>query len=224
MQVLQRVEARGYRFVPPDVEIGQCRGAGDGIGGIRTGMEEGSAAVGRQVGIVDSCRAEGRGERQGTARDSLGDTQHVRRDASLLAGKQRSGPSPAGHHLVGDQQGTVMPSDPLEFDQNRRWVQAHAAGAEDQRFDQKGSDLVIAAEVFKGIERLLFATRSRKGQGVDLEEERPISGVEHATRSRRHRADRIAMVAVLQDGDPGARSLLVVKEAQRHLQGHLDGG
>ena len=57
---------------------------------------------------------------------------------------------------------------------------------------------------------------------IDVEQQRLVGGVENAARARRHRADGIAMIGVLERQD--ARALLadVAPVAERHLQCDFD--
>ena len=108
--------------------------------------------------------------------------------------------------------------------QYRSRVDFHAAGAEDQRLDNQRRRRIVgvAAICLQFFQRSLFRSGFREGQGADIEQQWRIGMVEHAARADRHRADRVAMIAVLHHQDLVARLAAIVPIAQRHFQRDLD--
>ena len=64
----------------------------------------------------------------------------------------------------------------------------------------------VAAGARQRVERLLLASARREGNARDVEEQRLVRRVEGRARAGRHRADRIAVIAVLERDDARARS------------------
>ena len=106
-------------------------------------MQEAAGGVVVVERLVDFVAREHAGQRQVAAGDALGEAQQVGRDVGLLACEQRPGAPEAGHHLVGDQQHLVLRAQRARAAQERRMVEAHAAGALHQRLDHHRGDLVV---------------------------------------------------------------------------------
>ena len=159
-------------------------------------------------------RAAGEAFRQA---DDIGD--HPR----LVAGEARAGAAPAGHHLVGDEEDAVRRTNAAHFGEHPRRIDQHAAGAEDQRFDDEGGGF-LQASGFECVERGLFHAVMGEGDGVDVEQQRLPRAVVDAALADRHRADGVAMIAVVEDENAAARLAYVEPVAERHLERDLDAG
>ena len=107
-----------------------------------------------------------------------------------------------------------------------RAVDPHAARAQDQGLDDQcgGWRRSAAASGLQGVERRLLASRLGEGQGFDLEQQGLIGAGEAAALAGGHRADRVAMIAMLERDDAVARRAAIQPEAERHLQRDLDAG
>ena len=129
----------------------------------------------------------------------------------------------AGHHLVGDEQHVVPP--------HIACISASTAG-EYIRMPPapriSGSTMkaagACAAMRIQRVQRRLLAPRFGKRDRADIEQQRRIGLVEHAARADRHRADRVAVIAMLHHQDAVARLAAIGPEAERHLQRDLDAG
>ena len=156
--------------------------------------------------------------------NALGEAKDIGRDLRLLAREQRAGAAEAGHHFVGDEKHVVRVADAL-----------HLGAASSASYISmppapriSGSQMNAATSplrqaLIKSVERRLLAARLRKRNAADVKQQRLISGVEHAARARRHRADRVAVIGVLQREDACARLADVAPKAERHLERDFDG-
>src|SRR3546814_9962267 len=77
---------------------------------------------------------------------------------------------------------------------------------------------------FEGVERGLFHAFVREGDSVDVEQQGLPRAVVDAALADRHRADRVAVIAMLEDEDAAARLADVEPIAERHLERDLDAG
>src|SRR3546814_9401756 len=104
----------------------------------------------------------------------------------------------------------------------------HPAGAENERFDDEGGGFAIrfwgGAGGFERGERGLFHAFVREGDGVDVEQQGLPGTVVDAALADRHRADRVAVIAMLEDENAVARLADVEPIAERHLERDLDAG
>ena len=82
-------------------------------------MEERLGAVRGAMRLENLRRAERHRQRQRAAGDALGKAEDVGRDAGLGCRRTAlAGAAPAGHHLVGDEQGSVRRGDTLQLAQH----------------------------------------------------------------------------------------------------------
>src|SRR3546814_19708164 len=98
----------------------------------------------------------------------------------------------------------------------------------DLRFDDEGGGFAIrflgGAGGFERVERGLFHAFVREGDGVDVEKQGLPGTVVDAALADRHRADRVAVIAMLEDENAVARPADVEPIATRHLERDLDAG
>lgn len=73
-------------------------------------------------------------------------------------------------------------------------------------------------------ECLSFAASCRERQPLHVKQQRRIGSIEHTARARRHGADRVAMISVLQRQDAAPGLAPVAPETQRHLERDLHRG
>ena len=187
-------------------------------------MKEGLRAIRRIMRVKDRPGAQRHGERHRAAGNSLRKAHDVGRHARLFAGGECAGAAKAGHDLVGNEQGAGLAADLPQGAQNLRGIGQHAARAQQQRLDDQRGDIARSAGLAQSIQRVLLASRMGERQAHDVEQQRFVGGIEHAARARRHRADRVTMIGVLQRDDAGARFARVAPEAERHFQRDFDGG
>ncbi len=102
-------------------------------------------------------------------------------------------------------------------------IEQHAARAEHEGFDNQRRRARGAAQRFQR-GQCRFAVTCGKRDYADIEQQRVIRGIVHAARADRHRADRIAVIAVLHHDDAGAPGAGVRVKTQRHLERDFDCG
>ena len=104
------------------------------------------------------------------------------------------------------------------------WVHEHAAGAEHEWLDDKRGYVTAATERFEGVERCILAAQGRKWNSLDIVEELLVDLCKQPSCTDRHRADRVAVVAVFHHDNPVARLPAVTPEPQCHLERHFYSG
>ena len=103
-----------------------------------------------------------------------------------------------------------------------RRLQQHPGGALHQRLDHDRGDLVRVLR-----EHLVERGHVARGHAVRVEQQRPVHRVEEVDAADRDRADRVAVVGVLEAHELGSRGLRLrglLPVLERHLEGDLDGG
>ena len=174
-------------------------------------MEERLAAVARIERIVDLRACERRAHRQEPAGETFGQAHQVGRYARLLAREHRAGTAKPGHHFIGDEEHIVATAQRRHLGQDSWSVHAHSACAQNQRFDDQGRKIVRLRrkQSVQRIDRQLLRTLRGKRQIRDLEQHLLIGGVEQAALADRHRAEHVAVIAVLErDHTPAGRPRL----------------
>jgi hypothetical protein len=218
------------------VEGGIGGGAGHRIAGEAVRMQEGAAAVLAPEGLEHRLGGEHRRERQGAAGEAFRQAEEVRGDAGLLAGEQGAGAAEAHGDLVGDQvHAKVAVAEPPRLGEVGRVVHAHAAGALHQRLQHQGGEgLALAFEqggergggaAGAGLRR--FARRGVEGIGRGhqprLQQQRGVDAAVERDVAHGQRAERLAVVAVLQRHEAGALRLPgVLVGVEAHLERDLD--
>ncbi len=86
---------------------------------------------------------------------------------------------------------------------------------------------MLLASRLQRVERLLLRPGRRKGNGADIEQQGRPCSIVHAALADRHRADRVAMIAMFKNEDAMARrgqtvQRAIVPVAERHLQRDFD--
>ena len=121
---------------------------------------------------IDCIAGSGDSQRDDAAGQALGHAQYIRFDAGLFTGKDGPGASPARHDFVRNEQDIMFAADFRHLLQHFRTVYFHAAGAEDQRFDDQSGRRAFAvfAIGFQLVERLLFDPGFREAYRTDIKQ------------------------------------------------------
>ncbi len=212
-----RLQRGDRRLALEDLERRQRRGAGERVAGVgvtvKEGLQLGEVAEER---LVDALAGERRGERQVAAGEALRDAHEVGRDVLLLAGEHRPRAAEAGGDLVADQQHAVLVAQLAHGAQVAVGVREDARGALHERLDDDRRDVpgVLAQQ-----RRHVLAVA---GLGLPgLEQQRAEVRVEEVDAADRDRADRVAVVAVAQADEAGARLAAMAPILKGHLQRDL---
>ena len=190
-------------------------------------MEKRFAAIGRTVGGINRLGRHSHRQRHRSAGQAFGQAQDIGHHARLIAGEQRAGATPAGHDFVGDEQHTMRAANRRHLTQNFCRIKQHTPCAEHQRLDDQRGGAGRAAGNFKRGQRGIAVAGGKcagKRDHADIEQQRRIGRVEQPTRADRHRADRIAVIAVFHHQDAGAPGSGMRMKAERHFQRDFDRG
>src|SRR5207244_6597380 len=102
-------DVRKRSLLIEEAQRGERGGAGERVPGIAVPVEEGLLRFeGAEEALVDRVCRDGRGERQVSAGESLGEAEDVRDDLLLLGGEQAPGAAEPRGHLVADEQDAVV--------------------------------------------------------------------------------------------------------------------
>ncbi len=154
-------------------------------------------------GVGDGSGGEGGGEGQIAAGQGLTETENIGGDGGVIAGEQGAATAKAGGDLIGDQQYPVATTGLAYALQVARVIEAHAASALNQRFEDHGGDLLVVGRQQAGegdevrlIPVVVEGALRRRGEQV-LRQVAVIQAVHAVMRiAHRHGTEGIAVVAV----------------------------
>ncbi len=173
--------------------------------------------------IKDITAAERDRKRHRSSRQTFGITGDVRDHAGLFAGKQAAGSAPSRHDFIGNEKNAVGLANPLHLGKNRRRIDQHPARTQDQRLDDKRRDSAAAASRLQRVKRRVLSSLLRKGDALDVKQQRIIRRIENATLADGHSPDGVAMISAFQRENAAAFFTAVPPETKRHLQCDFDG-
>ena len=185
-------------------------------------MKERAGAIVAEEGVVHRVGRARRAERQIAGGQRFRQTDDVGRDVGVLARKHPAGAAESGEHFVGDEQHAEAIAEPAHAGEKFRRPDDHPAGALQHRLDDAPRRPLAscqrtpasASRSRQAIDlagRALEAERApiavRRVRAHDLEQQRRERARENRILAHRHRADRVAVIRVVQR-DEGLRARL----------------
>lgn len=136
----------------------------------------------------NTFRGECRGEREVAAGEPLGETEEIREDVFLLACKQGSRTSEAGHHLIQNQKNIGLVAELSQIPQKPFWPYSKTSSPLNKRLDDHRCDVP------------LFKNVSKRGEIADVSHGKLVSGdafLECADSTEVRGSERVTMVGVI---------------------------
>jgi len=136
----------------------------------------------------NTFRGECRGEREVAAGEPLGETEEIREDVFLLACKQGSRTSEAGHHLIQNQKNIGLVAELSQIPQKPFWPYSKTSSPLNKRLDDHRCDVP------------LFKNVSKRGEIADVRDGKVVAGdafLECADSTEVRGSERVTMVGVI---------------------------